>query len=193
MISKKYSSLLLLFLLIFSSCSSIEIFKENTETPIQKRYQSFVLVNQEVGMRGFKAQFIDKKVQIRIQELLEAEGLTYDKENPDLVIRYTSNEEPRERTTTNYPSSPYWGYRVWDPWAYSNFRNDYGPKTTNYELLQVIVDFIEPSQDKFIMTLTGVTEVSSKKSKEKKVIKSVDKIMEKFIFDMSTETQSVRR
>ncbi|WP_236032877.1 DUF4136 domain-containing protein [Algoriphagus pacificus] len=178
--------------MLLSACSSIEIFKENTEIPIAKPYKSFVIINQEVGMRGFSSQFIDQQVQIHLQEALEANGLVYDREHPDLVIRYTSNEDPRKRTSTNYaPTYPYWGYRVWDPWAYSNYMNSLnnGQKTTSYELVQVIVDFIDPEKDKFLMTLTGVTEVSNFKTKDNKVLKTVDKIIVDFMEDLSIASE----
>jgi hypothetical protein len=45
----------------------------------------------------------------------------------------------------------------------------------------VIVDFIDPSQDKYLMTLTGVTEVSNPKTKEKKVEKTLDSVLRSFI------------
>jgi hypothetical protein len=160
--SMKQIILVGIVILTCMSCSSIDIFKENTEIPIIKPYQSFVIINQEIGMQEFSSQFIDQQVQIHLQEALEENGLVYEKEHPDLVIRYTSNEDPRKRTSTNYPSPyQYWGYRVWDPWLASRYMNpSYGTSTTNYELVQVIVDFIDPKEDKFLMTLTGVTEVS---------------------------------
>lgn len=174
-------------ILIQLSCSSIEIFKENTEIAPSKVYKSFVITNQEIGVQGFSSQFIDQQVQIRIQEELEAYGLVYDKVSPDLVIRYTSNEDLRERKVNyNIYNYPLWGYRVWDPWVY----NPYSPyrsnssNTSNYELIQVIVDFIDPVEDKLLMTLTGVTEVSSEKTKGKIVLKATDKILSRFLEDI---------
>lgn len=171
------------------SCSSIEIFKENTEISLSKNYKTFVIINQEIGVQGFSSQFIDQQVQIHIQEGLEARGLVYDKISPDLVIRYTSNEDLRERkATNNFNNFPLWGYRVWDPWVY----NPYGPYGNNnsspskYELVQVIVDFIDPIEDKLLMTLTGVTEVTSEKSKGKIILKTTDKILARFLEDLTT-------
>ncbi|MCS5489570.1 DUF4136 domain-containing protein [Algoriphagus limi] len=164
------------------ACSSIEVFKENSEIPLRKNYKSFVIVNQEVNMRGFSTQFLDAKVQDRIQEVLESEGLVYDRVKPELVIRYTSNEDPRQREVNTFNNPyPFWGYRVWDPWMYNPYMYDNRPRTDNYELVQVIIDFIDSGEDKFLMTLTGVTEVSSAKTKEKKVIKATDKILERFL------------
>jgi len=171
-----------------SACASIEVFKENAEIKIKKPYQSFVIINQEVGMRGFSSQFIDAQVQIHLQEALEAQGMVYDKVQPDLVIRYTSNEDPRKREiNNNYNPYPFWGYRVWDPWMYNpNFyNNSMRTSTSSYELVQVIVDFIDPKEDKFLMTLTGVTEVSSPKTKDNKVLKVTDKIVDRFISELN--------
>lgn len=169
------------------SCSSIEIFKENTEIAPSKVYKSFVIINQEIGLQGFSSQFLDQQVQIHIQEALEAQGFVYDKTAPDLVIRYTSNEDLRERKVNNNLNTyPLWGYRVWDPWVY----NPYGPyqnnssTTSNYQLIQVIIDFIDPIEDKMLMTLTGVTEVTSEKTKGKIVLKTTEKILSKFLVDI---------
>lgn len=182
--------LLILSLFLISACSSIEIFKENTEIPISKRYQTFVIINKEVGMRGFSSQFLDELVQIQLQETLEEAGLTYDSKQPDLVIRYHSNEDPRQREVVNNANPyPFWGYRVYDPWMYNPYNPGFNRVTTdNYELLQVIVDFIDPSKDQFLMTLTGVTEVSSPKSKEKKVEKTLDAVLQSFI-NQNNQTQ----
>lgn len=180
-------ALILVFILLSSSCSSIDIFKENSEIPIRKPYTSFVIINQEIGIRSFSSQFIDQQVQIHLQEALEANGLVYDKSQPELVIRYTSNEDPRKRESyQNNNMFPFWGYRVWDPWMYNPYFNNRNYTTTSsYELVQVIVDFIDPREDKLLMTLTGVTEVSSEKSKSKKVLKTTDKIIEYFLSDLS--------
>ncbi|PZX54087.1 DUF4136 domain-containing protein [Algoriphagus chordae] len=174
----------LVILITMSSCSAIEIFEENNEMPLKKPYKSFVIINQEVGMRGFSSQFIDTQVQIHLKEALESQGLIYDKTTPELVIRYTSNEDPRKRDSyQNNNPYPYWGYRVWDPWMYNPyFNNQSNVKTSTYELVQVIVDFIDQKEDKLLMTLTGVTEVSNQKTKSKKVLKTTDKIIEYFLY-----------
>jgi hypothetical protein len=160
----------LIIFALLSSCATIDVFKENAELKIKKTYKSFVIINKEVGMRGFASQFIDAQVQIRLQEALEDQGMIYEKIQPDLIIRYTSNEDPRQReVVNNFNPYPLWGYRVWDPWMYNpNMYNNMSRNSTNnYELVQVIVDFIDPKEDEFLMTLTGVTEVSSPKSKDK--------------------------
>lgn len=177
----KQKILMLIGLAFFTSCSSVEVFKENTEIPIARPYQTFVIINKEVGMRGFSSQFIDELVQIQIQTTLEEEGLVYDSKRPDLIIRYNSNEDKRQRETVNNSNPyPFWGYRVYDPWRYNPY-NTTSISTSSYELLQVIVDFIDPVQDKFLMTLTGVTEVSSPKNKEKKVEKTLDTVLRSFL------------
>lgn len=174
-------------MLMLSACSSIEIFKENVEIPVRRPYESFVIMNKEVGMNGFNSQFVDQQVQIHIEEALQNRGWSYDKVKPELVIRYTSNEDLRQREiNNNYNPYPYWGYRVWNPWMYSpygpNFNNS--SRSTSYELLQVIVDFIDPQEDKLLMTLTGVTEVSNPKHKSQKILATTDKIVSFFLEEL---------
>lgn len=189
-LSPTTQSLVFFLAITLSSCSTIDIFKENSEIPIRKPYNSFVIINQEVGIRSFNSQSIDQQVQIHLHEALEENGLVYDKTAPELVIRYTSNEDPRKRETyQNNNPYPYWGYRVWDPWMYNPYFNNRNySSTSTYELVQVIVDFIDPKEDKLLMTLTGVTEVSNEKTKSKKVLKATDKIIDYFLYEIA-ETQ----
>lgn len=175
--------------LLLSSCSAIDIFKENTEIPIAKPYKSFVIINREVNVRGFSDPAIDDQVSIQIEDQLTRAGMVYDSKRPDLVIRYRSNEDLRQREIVqNVNPYPFWGYRIYDPWMFNSFNNPWNRRvsTDNYELLQVIVDFIDPEKDKFLMTITGVTEVSSPKYKSKKVEKTLTKVLESFVNQSQT-------
>ena len=190
---KMMRNILTIFVLLgtflLTSCSSIEVFKENTEIPIARPYRTFVIINKEVGMRGFSSEFLDEVVQIQIKETLENAGLIYDSVQPDLVIRYNSNEDHRQREIVNNINPyPYWGYRVYNPWLYNPYHTP-RVSTSEYELLQVIVDFIDPEKDKFLMTLTGVTEVSNPKSKETKVEKTLATVLHTFL-DQNKKAQN---
>lgn len=183
--SAKSINILILGLIIWlASCSSIEVFKENTEIPIRKPYKTFVIINKELEMAGFSDPELEELVKSELQAQLEAAGMVYERERPDVVIRYHSNEDPRKReVVNNFNPYPFWGYRVYNPWVYNPYYNFNQSRvsTSNYELLQVIVDFIDPVEDKYLMTLTAVTEVSSPKGKKKKVLKSLEKATEDFI------------
>jgi hypothetical protein len=172
------------FLVLLSACSSVEVFVENREIPFQKTYRSFVLVNKELGIQGFADPELDKQVQVALEEQLYAAGLVYDAKQPDLVIRYHSNEDLRQRERVNTLNPyPFWGMRMYDPWLFNpmmgNFRSQV--TTTNYALLQVILDVIDPKEDKYLMTLTGVTEVATPKSKSKITLKAIEKTTNTFL------------
>ena len=172
------------FLVLLSACSSVEVFVENREIPFQKTYRSFVLVNKELGIAGFSDPKLDQQVQLALEEQLYAAGLVYDAKQPDLVIRYHSNEDLRQRERVNTLNPyPYWGMRMYDPWLFNpmmgNFRSQV--TTTNYALLQVILDVIDPKEDKYLMTLTGVTEVATPKSKSKITLKAIEKTTNTFL------------
>lgn len=174
-----------IFLLgLLSACSSVDVFVENREASFQKSYSSFVLVNKELGIAGFADSELDKQVQDALEAQLIASGLVYDAKQPDLVIRYHSNEDLRQRERVNNMNPyPFWGMRMYDPWLFNpmmgNFRSQV--TTTKYELLQVIVDVIDPKQDKYLMTLTGVTEVATPKSKTKITLKALEKTTNTFL------------
>jgi hypothetical protein len=172
------------FLVLLSACSSVEVFVENREIPFQKTYRSFVLVNKELGIAGFSDPKLDQQVQVALEEQLYAAGLVYDAKQPDLVIRYHSNEDLRQRERVNTLNPyPLWGMRMYDPWLFNpmmgNFRSQV--TTTNYALLQVILDVIDPKEDKYLMTLTGVTEVATPKSKSKITLKAIEKTTNTFL------------
>ena len=180
--SRLFLILTLAFLAV--SCRSVEVFKENTEIPIRKPYRSFVIVNKELEMQSFSDQLIDEMVKYELQKQLEAAGMVYDAKQPDLVIRYHSNEDLRQREIVNQMNPyPFWGYRIYDPWFFNPYSMNNRPRvsTSNYELLQVILDFIDPVQDKFLMTLTAVTEVTNPKNKPKRTLKSLKSATDTFI------------
>jgi hypothetical protein len=183
MIAKfRNTKLILLITLFLVSCSSIEIFKENTEFAPYKKYNSFVITNVEIGHRGFTDAYIDATVAEHLQSQLEAQGLQYERDNPELVIRYTSNEDPRQKEVYNN-RYPMWGGRVWDPWMYDpRFYNQQNyTSTKNYQLMQIMVDFIDPRNDKILMQLTAVSEVTSAKDKKKKSLKSIEKMVDAYV------------
>lgn len=185
-------SFLLVSGLMLFSCSSIEVFKENTEIPIRKRYNSFVIVNKELGMQGFSDPLIDELIKVELQNQLELAGMIYDAKQPDVVIRYHSNEDPRQKEIVNNMNPyPFWGFRIYDPWFFNPYNLNNRPRvsTSNYELLQVILDFIDPVQDKYLMTLTAVTEVTNPKSKAKQAVKSLKSATESFV-NLNQTTQN---
>ena len=185
MYRSKFFHFCFIFLLgLLSACSSVEVFVENREASFQKSYSSFVLVNKELGIAGFADSELDKQVKDALEAQLIASGLVYDAKQPDLVIRYHSNEDLRQRERVNNMNPyPFWGMRMYDPWLFNpmmgNFRSQV--TTTKYELLQVIVDVIDPKQDKYLMTLTGVTEVATPKSKTKITLKALEKTTNTFL------------
>jgi len=50
----------------------------------------------------------------------------------------------------------------------------------NYELMQVVVDFIDPKNDKMLMRLTAVSEVSNEIEKKRRALRSIDKIIQAY-------------
>ena len=174
----------LCFIVLLSACNTIEVFVENKEIPFQKTYTSFVLVNKELGIQGFADSDLDKQVQVELEAQLIASGLVYDAKQPDLVIRYHSNEDLRQRESVNNMNPySYWGMRMYNPWLFNPMMRNYQSQviTTKYALLQVILDVIDPEQDKYLMTLTGVVEVSQPKSKPKITLKVVEKTANTFL------------
>ena len=171
---------LVVTIILSTACSSIEIFKEKTEFRPYKAYQSFAVLNREVGLRGFNDEFLDAMVSDGLITLFEAQGMVYERQNPELVIRYSSNEDLRQREIINN-MLPMWGWRVWDPFLFDPMFNSPNMfSTKNYELLQLIVEFIDTSNNQMLMQLTAVSEVQGEREKRKRIRKSVEKIAETY-------------
>ncbi len=175
------SVVLIILVTVFSRCSSIEMFKEKTEFAPYKKYSTFAILNKEYNQKGFNDPYLDAIVADGLEFLLSEHGLVYDAKEPEIILRYTSNEDPRQKEVINN-RMPMWGFRVWDPWMYDpRFMNQPPVSTKNYELLQLIVDFVDPKNDKMLMRLTAVSEVNSQKEKRNKVKKSVEQVMKTYI------------
>ncbi|MFN3800242.1 DUF4136 domain-containing protein [Belliella pelovolcani] len=175
------TALILSILIISISCSSIELFKENVELRPYKENRSFVIVNKEINLKGVEDELINEKIINEIEIKMKDLGLYYDRDTPDVVIKFSSNEDPRQKEVFQN-QFPMWGMRVWDPWMYDpRFMGRQNMVSTrNYELIQLIIDFIDPKQDKMLMRFTAVSEASTIKTKNKKLIKSVDKIVKAY-------------
>ena len=181
---KRHLYLLLLSSALLISCKSVEVFKEKTELPIRKYYGSFVLVNKELDMQAFSDPLLDEQAKEALITQLTDAGMVYDAKQPELVIRYHSNEDPRQRERVNTMNPyPFWGMRMYDPWLFNPMLGDMRPRvsTSSYELLQVIVDFIDPKEEKYLMTLTAVTEVANPKSKRKVTLKALKEANKTFL------------
>lgn len=175
---------IVLLSILLAGCSSVEMFKEKTEFAPYKEYTTFAILNKEFDQRGFRDAFLDAMVLDGLERLLQGQGMVYDPNEPEIILRYTSNEDPRQKEIVNN-MMPMWGYRVWDPWMFDpRFMNRPPVSTKNYELMQLIVDFVDPKNDKMLMRLTAVSEVSSPKDKQKKVRKSVEKVVDTYFDHM---------
>lgn len=182
--SKRHVFTLLLCFALLVSCKSVEVFKEKTELPIRKYYASFVLVNKELDMQAFTDPLLDEQVKEALIAQLTEAGMLYDAKQPELVIRYHSNEDPRQRERVNTMNPyPFWGMRMYDPWLFNPMLGDMRPRvsTSNYALLQVIVDYIDPKEEKYLMTLTAVTEVTNPKTKPKVALKALKEATATFL------------
>ena len=182
--SKHHVCILLLSFVLLVSCKSVEVFKEKTEFPIRKYYASFVLINKEMNMQAFTDPLLDEQVKEALIAQLTNAGMVYDAKQPELVIRYHSNEVPRQRERVNGMNPyPFWGMRMYDPWLFNPMLGDMRSRvsTSSYELLQVIVDFIDPKEDKYLMTLTAVTEVTNAKTKPKVALKALKEANKTFL------------
>ncbi len=173
-------TLILFFLLFHISCSSIEIYKDNTELSPYKENRSFMILNKENNLNGFADELLNEKTINEIEFKMMKLGLYYDNKTPDLVIEFSSNEDPRHKEIfrSQYPAGrPLWNSYNNDPRGLSK---QYTISFKDYEVIQVVMNFIDPTQDKMYIRVMAVTEVSSIESKYHLTTKSVGKIVKAY-------------
>ncbi len=94
-------------------------------------------------------------------EELEARGLQYDKENPDLLFRYITIVNNKSRPVYAHP------YRGWGPWGYYGWYNPWFYASNvpvgkeKYRYAHVIIEAIERKTNSVIWQARGSSEIRS--------------------------------
>ena len=105
---KRYFPYFVFLCIINSSCGAIEIFKENTEFRPYKDYSSFVILNKEIGQKGFSDEFLD--IMLRMESIQPRKiGLAYEKKNlTNHPLCF--NEDLRQKEV--FYDYPFWGQNL---------------------------------------------------------------------------------
>jgi len=188
------SVLLAVFLL--AACSPVKVYLEKDEVKAEKSYKTFAIINQYEGKDAWNSPTLNKNLIEDLTKGMEERGYKVDNEQPDLILRYnTLLSEGEKEVRDNYYNGFYpYGYGMYNPWMYRypyHMAYPYWPSKTEiekYNLGEVVIDFIDPKADEVILRISAVGEVNNVKQKYKNIGVSVNKILNEFSKNMSSES-----
>lgn len=181
----KYSISLLVISLgvFFSACSPVRVFLEKNEVASIDAYKTFYVINQYYDKDAFESPVLEENLQYRLTEGMRNLGFEQNETKPDLIVRYNTNLTDRQKEVNHRPMmSPYYGYGGFYspymmPYPYGG-RSSYSVE--KYDMGELVVDFIDTKQDKVVMRISAVGEITKPKQKTKNLFLSVEKILKAF-------------
>ena len=179
----KYSlSILGLLLGLFiSSCSPVRVFMEKNEVAGMDAYKTFYVINQYYDKDAFESPVLEENLQYRLSEGMSNMGFEENETNPDLIVRYNTNLTDRQKEVNNMPMmNPFFGSGMYNPYMmpYGMGRSSYSVE--KYDMGELVVDFIDTKNDKVVMRISAVGEITKPKQKTKNLFTSVEKILKEF-------------
>jgi len=155
------------------SCSPVKVYTEKSDIIGSREYRTFAILNEVQGKAAFNSPILEERLQNKLILEMENRGYVYDKDSPDLIIRYNTDITKNQRVI--YPN-PY--TMMWNPfWGPMGGR---GMQAQKYDQGEVVFDFIDPAADKVILRATAVGTVNNPNDKEKKIQAAVNKVMKEF-------------
>ncbi len=182
-----FSIVMVSALIWIASCSPVRVFLEKNEVASIEDYQTFFVINQYYDKVAFESPVLEDNLQHRLTEGIKSFGFEQDMEKPDLIVRYNTNLTDRQKEINATPMmSPYSGMGMYNPWMMPYGFNNSGFRVENYDMGELVVDFIDTRQDKVVMRISAVGEISKPKQKSKNLQTSVDKILKEFSKKIAT-------
>lgn len=130
---------------------------------------------------AFESPVLEDNLQHRLTEGMKSFGFEQDMEKPDLIVRYNTNLTDRQKEINSTPMmSPYYGMGMYSPWMMPYGFGNSGFRVENYDMGELVVDFIDTRQDKVVMRISAVGEINKPQQKSKNLQASVDKILKEF-------------
>ena len=171
---KTLKILLLLFLFVFASCSSVRVVTDYDKEANFDNYSSFAYYKPGID----KAQISElgkKRILRAIETELVAKGLTKT-QDPDLLISIFTKERERIDVYNNYYGYG-WG---WNPWWYGGYYGGYVSSSTEGILY---IDIIDVKSNSLIWQGIGTSKLitsSNIEKKEERIRKIVNEILAKY-------------
>lgn len=165
----------------FSACSPVRVFMEKNEVASFDQYNTFYVINQYYDKDAFESPVLEENLKHRLSEGMKSMNFEQDETKPDLIVRYNTNLTDRQKEVNSTPMmSPYYGYGMYSPYRmpYGMGRSTYSVE--KYDMGELVVDFIDAKQDKVVMRISAVGEITKPKQKTKNLFASAEKILKEF-------------
>ncbi|SHN30828.1 protein of unknown function [Cyclobacterium lianum] len=179
----KFSRNIFAVLVVFwmASCSPVRVFLEKNEVAEVADYKTFFVINQYYDKDAFESPVLEDNLQNSLTEGMKSFGFEQDMERPDLIVRYNTNLTDRQKEVNTAPMmNPYYGLGWYSPWMMPWGSNMGGFRVENYDMGELVVDFIDTRQDKVVMRISAVGEINKPQQKSKNLKTSVEKILKTF-------------
>jgi hypothetical protein len=178
---KYIKSLLLVFVIVFSSCSSIKVATDYDAKVDFNQYKTFAFY--KTGIDKAEISDLDKK---RILKAIEAElsvlGMIKS-ENPDMLVSIFTKS--REKVDVNQNNNFGFGYGYgfgwgWNPWI-GNGANQ-NVSVSQYTEGTLFIDFIDKEKKELVWqgVGTGALKIQNREKKEARIKEFVQEIVSKF-------------
>ncbi|APU68747.1 MAG: DUF4136 domain-containing protein [Christiangramia sp.] len=177
----KFTPLLLLFALVFTSCSSVQVASDYDREANFSNYKTYAFF--KPGIDKAEISDLDKKRILRaIETEMNAKGFTKS-ENPDILVSiFTKTNENINIYNNSYPFYGYgWG---WNPWYWGSGFNTVN-RTSEGTLY---IDLIDSNDKELVWQGMGTAALAKEvNKKQERINEIVSKIMEKYPPEMGTK------
>jgi len=170
--------LLLILVILFSSCSAVKVAVDYDSKIDFKKYKTFAFY--KTGIDKAKISDLDKKRILRaIESELSLLGIMKS-ENPDMLVSIftKSREKVNVNQNNNFGYGFGWG---WNPWMWNGMNNN-SMNISQYTEGTLFIDFIDKQKKELVWqgVGTGALKIQNLEKKEARVKEFVKEIVSKF-------------
>ncbi len=171
--SLKITAVLLLFVLVFTSCSSVKVATDYDQSVNFNQYQTFAFF--KPGIDKAEISDLDKKRILRaIESEMQQKGFTKS-DDPDLLVSiFTKTKENINIYNTNYGYGYGWG---WHPWYWGAGYNTVNSTTEG----TLYIDLIDAGKKELVWQGMGTAALARDVDrKQERINEIVEEILEKY-------------
>lgn len=171
--SLKITAVLLLFVLVFTSCSSVKVATDYDQNVNFNQYQTFAFF--KPGIDKAEISDLDKKRILRaIESEMQQKGFTKS-DNPDLLVSiFTKTKENINIYNNNYAYGYGWG---WHPWYWGAGYNTVNSTTEG----TLYIDLIDADKKELVWQGMGTAALAREVDrKQERINEIVEEILEKY-------------
>jgi hypothetical protein len=176
-------------LLVLASCSSYRYHTTKIQSTDFSQYHTYAWLppSDSLSKSYFDNDIANANILETANRELEARGLTYSKDNPDLLFRYIAIVNNKSRPIySGYPYGPWgmWGYNpwMWGPgwgaWGWGTWNRPVG--TERYRAGHIIIEAKDRRSNTVIWQARGTGEVRNPEQAINKLPEIVTGVMEQF-------------